>query len=204
MRKLPAASVVASLALVACGRHQARPIRRNPSRGVIPPRMEKVGDHLRAAPSPIARPSRAHASPPSPSSRRGLDFAHQWTPPPGYKLDVYSSLPGGGVCVGDYDGDDLPDVFLTQPHVGAKLYRNLGGFRFEETTAAAGISAGMQALGPNFIDIDNDNDLDLYVCRKGEPNQLYINQGNGTFREEAARRGFAFTWGQCHGRLRRL
>ena len=61
--------------------------------------------------------------------RTGIDFAHDWTPPPEYRL---LDLPGGGICIGDYDGDGWPDVFLTQPNVGSRLYRNLGDFRFED------------------------------------------------------------------------
>jgi hypothetical protein len=44
-----------------------------------------------------------------------------------------------GVCIGDYDGDKLPDIFLTRPAGGNRLYRNLGDFRFADVTADAGI-----------------------------------------------------------------
>ena len=46
-------------------------------------------------------------------------------------------------------------------------------------------------LGVAFADVNNDGRLDLYVCRFAAPNLLYINQGDGTFREEAAARGLA-------------
>ena len=192
MRRFTAAIIFASLALVACDRRQqTRPVA-NPVEASSPLPWKQVGDHLRAALLPDRPATGGTRFVSLPPGETGLDFAHKWTPPPGYQLELYNSLPGGGVCVGDYDGDDLPDVFLTQPDVGAMRYRNLGGFRFEQATAAAGISAGMRALGVTFIDVDNDGDLDLHICRKGEPNQLYINQGKGTFREEAAARGLAF------------
>ena len=47
---------------------------------------------------------------------------------------------GGGVCMGDYDGDGWCDVYLTRPHGGGRLYRNLGGFKFEDVTQLAGIA----------------------------------------------------------------
>ena len=127
-----------------------------------------------------------------PVEQTGLDFAHEWTPPAGYQLELYNSLPGGGLCIGDYDGDDLPDIFLTQPHVGSMLYRNLGGVRFQNVTESAGIGDHQKALGVAFVDIDGDGDLDLYVCNREEPNCLYINAGNGTFKDEAPQRGLAF------------
>ena len=45
--------------------------------------------------------------------------------------------------------------------------------------AAAGIASVFNA--PNWIDFDNDNDLDLFVNNTGSPNYFYINNGNGTF-----------------------
>ncbi|MFB3104600.1 MAG: FG-GAP repeat domain-containing protein, partial [Pseudomonadales bacterium] len=122
----------------------------------------------------------------------GIDFAHNWTPPEGYKLEIYNSLPGGGVCIGDYDGDNLPDVFLTQANVGSQFYRNLGQMKFENVTAATGIVADDKGRGAAFADVDNDGDLDLYVCNDERPNQLFINDGKGKFRENAAAAGLDF------------
>ena len=101
---------------------------------------------------------------------------------------------GSGVCIGDYDGDGLPDVFITNFNLGARLYRNLGDFRFEDVTARAGMGTGSSwCEGASFADIDNDGDLDLYVCVFNGPNLLFINQGDGTFREEARARGLDFS-----------
>jgi hypothetical protein len=47
-------------------------------------------------------------------------------------------------------------------------------------------------MGATFVDIDNDDDLDLYVCGYDCPNQLYVNRGDGTFLERAAEFGLAF------------
>ena len=47
---------------------------------------------------------------------------------------------GGGVALGDVDGDGLPDVYLTSNEGSNVLYRNLGGWRFEDITAQAGVA----------------------------------------------------------------
>jgi hypothetical protein len=103
---------------------------------------------------------------------------------------------GTGVAVGDVDGDGRPDVFAVSKTESCRLFRNLGDFRFEDVTARAGVGdAGTDAAiwkqGAALADIDNDGDLDLYLCRFDAPNRLYMNRGDGTFSEEAAARGLA-------------
>lgn len=105
---------------------------------------------------------------------------------------------GTGVAIGDYDNDGRPDVFVVSKTDRSKLFRNLGGWRFEDTTVAAGLDRddsapdpGVWKQGAAFADVNNDGWLDLYQCRVFAPNQLFINQGDGTFREEAAARGLA-------------
>jgi hypothetical protein len=74
---------------------------------------------------------------------------------------------GMGAAIGDYDNDGWDDVFFTAVG-GDRLFRNLEGKRFEETTAAAGIPAeGPHAWSTSaaFLDHDNDGALDLFVCR---------------------------------------
>ncbi len=124
----------------------------------------------------------------------GIDFEHIWNPPPERDELITSQMAGGGVCIGDYDQDGRPDVFLTRPQGGSRLYRNLGGMRFEDVTSTAGVDGnGAWCLGPTFVDIDNDGDLDLYVCVYRGPNLLYVNQGDGTFKEQAKSHGLDFT-----------
>jgi len=100
---------------------------------------------------------------------------------------------GTGIAIGDYDGDGRPDIFIVNKTGPNHLYRNLGGFRFEDVTEKAGVAGptGAWKQGVAFADVNNDGRLDLYVCRFGAPNLLYINQGNGVFTEEAAARGLA-------------
>jgi len=105
---------------------------------------------------------------------------------------------GTGVAIGDYDGDGRPDIFVVSKTRSCRLFRNLGNWRFEDVTEKAGVgdkgdSAGIWKHGATFVDVDNNGLLDIYVCRFGAPNLLYINQGDGTFREEARARGLAVT-----------
>lgn len=117
---------------------------------------------------------------------------------------------GTGVAIADYDNDGWPDIFVVSKTESSRLFRNLGGWKFEDVTEAAGLILGTASTsgggffggteepepeawkqGATFADVDNDGWLDLYVCRWGEPNWLFMNQGDGTFREEAATRGLA-------------
>jgi hypothetical protein len=97
---------------------------------------------------------------------------------------------GTGVAIGDYDGDGRPDLFIVSKTESCRLFRNLGGFKFEDVTDKAGVrdkgsAAGIWKQGATFVDINNDGLLDIYVCRFNAPNLLYINQGDGTFKEMA-------------------
>jgi hypothetical protein len=97
---------------------------------------------------------------------------------------------GTGVAIGDYDGDGLPDIFVVSKTESCRLFRNLGNWKFEDVTEKAGVGdKGAAALiwkqGATFVDVNNDGLLDIYVCRFNAPNLLYINQGDGTFKEMA-------------------
>ncbi len=103
---------------------------------------------------------------------------------------------GTGVAIGDYDNDGRPDLFVVSKTGSCRLFRNLGNWKFEDVTEKAGVgdkgaAAGEWKQGATFVDVNNDGLLDLYVCRFNAPNLLYMNQGDGTFREEAAARGLA-------------
>ena len=97
---------------------------------------------------------------------------------------------GCGIAIGDYDGDGKPDIFVVSKTESCRLFRNLGGWKFEDVTKKAGVGdEGAAAMiwkqGATFVDINNDGLLDIYVCRFNAPNLLYINQGDGTFKEMA-------------------
>ena len=71
---------------------------------------------------------------------------------------------GFGVAVGDYDNDGHPDLFVTRWRSYA-LYRNRGDGTFEDVTNRAGLSGDRDwPTSAAFADLDNDGDLDLYVC----------------------------------------
>ncbi|WP_419949861.1 CRTAC1 family protein [Candidatus Palauibacter sp.] len=101
---------------------------------------------------------------------------------------------GTGIALGDADGDGWVDVYvclLDGPNV---LYRNLGGWRFEDVTEASGTAlAGRTSRGGAFADADGDGDLDLFVAVHGGTNVLLVNDGTGTFAEREA--GFEGTYG---------
>jgi tetratricopeptide (TPR) repeat protein len=128
-----------------------------------------------------------------PPNRTGIDFVHHWMPPESLPFIYSQAFMGCGVALGDTDGDGRPDLYLSRAKGGGRLYRNLGSFRFEDVTEAAGVKDdeywGMSA---SFADVNNDGSLDLYVCGYNAPNKLFINQGDGTFNDEAAAYGLDF------------
>jgi len=106
---------------------------------------------------------------------------------------------GGGVGIGDFNNDGLPDVFFTANQASCKLYINKGNMQFEDVTQKAGLETNFWATGVSIVDINNDGYDDIYVCAAGSKdpnrrkNKLYINNGNLTFTEEAAEYGLADT-----------
>ena len=84
-----------------------------------------------------------------------------------------SGFASGGIAIGDVDGDELPDVYLTNGPGQNRLYRNMGNLRFEDITEHSGVALeGIWSAGPAFADFDNDGDLDLHVCNYDSPNSL--------------------------------
>lgn len=106
---------------------------------------------------------------------------------------------GGGVAIGDINGDNLPDIYLTANMRPNKLFLNLGGMKFKDITAEAGPGLAGRAdgwkTGAAMADVNGDGWLDIYLCYSGKVdaakrrNQLFINNGNGTFTEKAAAYG---------------
>jgi hypothetical protein len=115
-----------------------------------------------------------------------------------YYLYYYN---GGGVAIGDINNDGLPDIFFTANSKGNnKLYLNKGNFQFEDITQKAGIAGGSDwCTGVTMADVNGDGLLDIYVSSvsngyglKGH-NELFINNGNATFTESAAKYGLDFS-----------
>jgi hypothetical protein len=80
------------------------------------------------------------------------------------KAGVSGAGYGQGVAVGDYDGDGLPDLYVTG-YGRSVLYHNNGDGTFTDVTEKAGVSAPGWAASAVWFDYDNDGKLDLFVCR---------------------------------------
>lgn len=99
---------------------------------------------------------------------------------------------GAGVSVGDFNNDNLPDLFFVSNKGDNKLYLNKGNLNFEDISEKAGIQGKADwQTGATILDINNDGHLDIYICAvsglldyKGY-NELYINNGNNTFTESS-------------------
>ncbi|WP_234571522.1 FG-GAP-like repeat-containing protein [Rhodohalobacter sp. 614A] len=91
-------------------------------------------------------------------------------------------LNGSGVAVADVDGDGLVDIYFAAIDGPNKLYKNLGGFQFEDITQEAGVAhEGFNSTGVVFSDINGDGNPDLLITSLSDENCLYINDGNGRF-----------------------
>ena len=91
---------------------------------------------------------------------------------------------GGGVAIGDFNNDSLPDVFFTGNMVDNALYLNRGGLIFDDISDSSGISKHKRwSSGVTVVDINSDGLLDVYVCSTGhdhtrdKSNLLFINKG---------------------------
>jgi len=134
---------------------------------------------------------------------------------------------GLGVCAGDFDNDGWPDLYVNNygPNV---LYHNNGDGTFRDVTEAAGVERGdTVGAGSNFLDIDSDGILDLFVSNyirftyenhvttvvRGaewyagprdfpfQPNHLFRNRGDGSFADVTAESGIGAHAGSGMGTL---
>ena len=122
-----------------------------------------------------------------PSESTGVDLEHRLSDNSPEGRLYHTGYGCGGIAIGDIDGDQLPDLYFGNGPGPNRLYRNLGNLRFEEITDAAGVDGGATwSTGVVMVDIDNDHDLDLYVCNYDSANLLYINDGTGHFTEAAS------------------
>src|SRR5882762_5579062 len=89
---------------------------------------------------------------------------------------------GGGVGIGDFNKDGLPDIFFAGNQVSSGLYLNKGDMHFEDITQKAGLATDAWCTGVSVVDINNDGWPDIYICVSGKvpgtrrKNLLFINQ----------------------------
>lgn len=139
-----------------------------------------------------------------PSAYTGVRFTNRVVDSQERNVFTYRNFyNGGGVAIGDLNGDQLPEIILTSNQEGPTLYLNEGQFRFRDITKAAGFTDDQPwTTGVTIADVNGDGRLDIYVSHAGdgEPatraNTLWINQGAGddsvpTFKEMAKAYGVA-------------
>ncbi len=128
-----------------------------------------------------------------PASETGIHFNNRVQDTKEFNIFKYRNFyNGAGVAIGDVDHDGRPDIFFTSNQHENQLYLNRGNWHFEEVAAQSGLTSSHHwHTGVTMVDINGDGWLDIYVCNSGElagddrANELYINQGNGRFKEEA-------------------
>ena len=118
-------------------------------------------------------------------SQTGVTFNNQLTESDSLNIlnqaNIYN---GGGVGIGDFNNDGLPDIYFAGNMVSNKLYLNKGSMKFKDITAAAGVGGdGRWCTGVSVVDINADGLPDIYVSasfrkdKNQRTNLLYINQG---------------------------
>src|SRR5450432_644955 len=128
-----------------------------------------------------------------PSSQTGITFNNRVEDTKDFNIFKYRNFyNGGGVAIGDVNHDGRPDIFFASNQHENQLYLNKGDWKFEEVAAKSGLTSSHHwHTGVTMVDINGDGWLDIYVCNGGDlpgddrANELYINQRNGQFKEEA-------------------
>jgi len=131
--------------------------------------------------------------------RTGIKFRNWVKESENFNILDYGYLyNGAGVAIGDINNDGLQDIYFTSNLSDNKLYLNKGNFRFRDITDKAGVAASdYWNTGVTMADINGDGFLDIYVCSSADGraryrrNLLYINNGDLTFTECAAKYGIA-------------
>ncbi len=137
------------------------------------------------------------------TEQAGITFRHSIGD---HELDNIVEGTGAGACFFDFDNNGLQDIYFVtgvwtrgvsdndgrnlRGKLSSRLYRNLGGGRFQDVTDKAGVGNRVYGSGCSAADYDNDGDMDLYLLNYG-PNVLYRNNGDGTFTDVSRESGLA-------------
>ena len=132
-------------------------------------------------------------------SQSGVSFENKLEFRRDFNIYTYRNFyNGGGVGIGDVNNDGFVDIYFTANMSPNKLYLNNGDLTFSDITESAGVAGTRSwSTGVSMVDINGDGWLDIYVCNSGDiegdnkQNELFINQKDGTFTEEAEEYGLA-------------
>lgn len=135
------------------------------------------------------------------SSISGIDFSNDLNPNGDLNIIEYLYYyNGGGVALGDINNDGLDDIYFSANESPDKIYLNLGDLKFKDISLTSGISKDPTwSTGVTMVDVNDDGFLDIYVCKVGDykglkaSNELYINNGDNTFKEQAKEYGINFS-----------
>ena len=135
-----------------------------------------------------------------PSSITGISFRNQLTENEEFNIIEYLYFNNGaGVAAGDINNDGFIDLCFSSNQESNRLYLNRGNLTFDDITESSGVAGkGNWKTGVSMADVNGDGFLDIYICQVGNyksfngRNQLFINNGNLTFREESHDYGLDF------------
>lgn len=134
------------------------------------------------------------------SDATGIDFANNLEFQSDLNIvDYLYYYNGGGVAIGDLNGDGLEDIYLTGNQTADRIYKNKGNLQFEDVTAISGIDQrATWSTGVTMADVNLDGLLDIYVCKVNHKNAqvhnlLYINKGDFRFEEVSEAMGLDFS-----------
>src|SRR6202451_311434 len=98
-----------------------------------------------------------------------------------------------GVAVGDYDNDGFPDIYMTG-YRHSVLWHNNGDGTFTDVTEKAGLlNTDGKSLAVVLADLNGDGWTDIFIANDTQRNFLYLNNGDGTFRDATYKSGAGFS-----------